>query len=92
MALPCRLTNFTIRAMRPLGVLAYKDVCLRIAATPWSAAIAQHSNSAFFLHATHVPLIVVVKLVHRHLLPSETDAWLLAHYATSAAVTLLRSF
>ncbi|SDD48673.1 acyltransferase family protein [Belnapia rosea] len=86
------LLDFATRAMRPVGVLACWGVCLRIAAAPWSGAVARHSNFAFFLHATHYPLIAAVKLVLWHVLPAETDVWLLAHYAASVAVTVLLSF
>ena len=86
------LLDLATRAMRPVGVLACWGVCLLIAAESWSGTVARHGNFAFFLHATHYPLIAAVKLVLWHLLPSETDAWLLAHYAASVAVTVLLSF
>ncbi|SDE28279.1 acyltransferase family protein [Belnapia rosea] len=86
------LLDLATRAMRPVGVLACWGVCLRIAAAPWSGAVARHGNFAFFLHATHFPLIAAVKLILWHVLPAETDAWLLAHYAASVAVTVLISF
>ncbi|NOG73622.1 acyltransferase family protein [Roseicella sp. DB1501] len=86
------LLDLATRAMRPVGVLACWGVCLSVAAAPWSGAVARHGNFAFFLHATHYPLIAAVKLALWQLVPAETDAWLLAHYAASVAVTVLLSF
>jgi len=86
------LIDLATRAMRPLGVLACWGLCLRIAAASWGAPIARHGNFAFFLHATHFPLIAAVKLALWRLVPVETDGWMLAHYAASVAVTLLLCF
>jgi hypothetical protein len=81
------------RAMRPVGVLACWGACLWVAARPWGGAIARHGNFAFFLHATHFPLIAAVKLALWRLVPdAPSSAWLLAHYAASVAATVLLCF
>jgi hypothetical protein len=76
------------RAMRPVGVAASWGVCLAIAGASWGRLVARHGNFAFFLHATHFPLIAAVKLALWKLIPSETDGWMLAHYAASVVVTI----
>ncbi|MBX6744724.1 MAG: hypothetical protein IRY87_22055, partial [Acetobacteraceae bacterium] len=38
--------------------------------------------------AAHFPLIIFVKFVLWRLVPAETDAWMIAHYAASVAMTV----
>jgi hypothetical protein len=79
------------RLARPLGVLACWGLCLRLAQGPWAEALARWGGFAFFLHAAHFPLIAAVKYALWKLVPAETDAWMMAHYAASVAVTVALS-
>lgn len=76
------------RLARPLGVVACWGLCLRLAATAWGEAIGRYGGFAFFLHAAHFPLIIFVKFMLWRLVPAETDAWMIAHYAASVAMTV----
>lgn len=81
------LLDLATRLARPLGVLACWGLCLRLATTPAGAAIARYGGFAFFLHAAHFPLIAFVKFALWRLVPAETDAWMIAHYLASVALT-----
>lgn len=82
------LLDLATRLARPLGVVACWGVCLRLAATPAGETIARYGGFAFFLHAAHFPLIAFVKFTLWKLVPAETDAWMIAHYVASVAVTI----
>lgn len=86
------LLDLATRAMRPLGVLACWGLCLRLAASSLGEALARYGNFAFFLHASHFPLIAAVKLALWWMVPAETGAWMLAHYAASVVVTVALCF
>lgn len=80
--------DLATRLSRPLGVVACWGLCLRLATMPIGAFFARYGGFAFFLHAAHFPIIVFVKYLLWRLVPAETDAWMLAHYAASVAVTI----
>jgi hypothetical protein len=82
------LLELATRMARPLGVLACWGFCLRLTASPLGAMIARYGGFAFFLHATHFPLIAFVKFALWRLVPVETDAWMIAHYVASVAATI----
>jgi hypothetical protein len=84
---PPLLTAAT-RAMRLVGVLACWGLFLQLAPTRFGAAVARYGGLAFFLHAAHYPLLAEVKILLWRLVPAETDAWMVAHYAASVAVTV----
>ena len=85
---PPPLLAAATRAMRLVGVLACWGVFLQLAPTRFGAVVARYGGLAFFLHAAHYPLIAEVKILLWHLLPAETDGWMVAHYAASVAVTV----
>jgi fucose 4-O-acetylase-like acetyltransferase len=76
------------RLIRPLGVAACWGVCLQLAATGWGASLARWGGFAFFLHAAHYPAIALVKEVLSRVMPGQGEAWLLAHYGASVALTI----
>jgi hypothetical protein len=76
------------RLARPLGVAACWGVCQHLAATRLGAPLARLGGFAFFLHAAHYPLIVLVKDVLWRITPTATDPWLLAHYLASVTLTV----
>lgn len=80
--------DLATRLARPLGVIACWGLCLRLATTPLGGFFARYGGFAFFLHASHFPIIIFVKYLLWRLVPAETDAWMLAHYAASVAVTI----
>ncbi len=80
------------RLIRPVGVLACWGLCLQIARSNWGRWVARYGGFAFFLHAAHYPLLPAVKFVLWRLVPAETDAWMLTHYAASVALTVLLVF
>jgi hypothetical protein len=82
------MVELATRLARPLGVVACWGVCLRLAALPSGEAVARWGGAAFFLHAAHYPLIALVKYALWKAVPAETDAWMLAHYVGSVAVTV----
>ena len=84
---PHWLTGAT-RSMRLVGVLACWSVFLQIARTRFGTAVARYGGLAFFLHAIHYPLIAEVKILLWHLVPAQTDGWLIAHFFVSVAVTV----
>lgn len=82
------LLTLATRAMRLLGVVACWGVFLQMAGTRAGAVVARLGGLAFFLHSIHYPLIAEVKIVLVRFLPAQTDAWLIAHYIASVAVTV----
>ena len=77
------------RGTRVIGALACWGVFQRVALTAVGAWIARFGSFAFFLHAVHYPFLGQVKIVLWRFLPAETDAWMLAHYVASVAVTVV---
>ena len=76
------------RAMRLVGVLACWGAFLQLAPTRFGSVVARYGGLAFFLHAAHFPLLAQVKILAWHLVPAATDAWMIAHYVASVAVTV----
>jgi len=76
------------RLIRPLGVAACWGVCLQLASTGWGGQLARWGGFAFFLHAAHYPAIALVKEVLSRIMPATGEAWLLAHYGASVALTI----
>lgn len=60
----------------------------QLARTRLGAVVARYGGLAFFLHAIHYPLIATVKILLWHLVPAQTDGWLLARFFVSVAVTI----
>lgn len=81
------LSGFT-RLMRLVGVLACWGVFLRVAETPTGARLARLGPFAFFLYATHFPLMAEVKLQLWNLLPDSSDFWMVVHYLASVSITI----
>jgi succinoglycan biosynthesis protein ExoH len=81
------LTGAT-RAMRLVGVLACWGVIQQVAGTRAGVAVARYGGLAFFVFALHFPLIAQIKLWLWRWVPAETDAWMVAHYASSVVVTV----
>jgi succinoglycan biosynthesis protein ExoH len=81
------LGGFT-RLMRLVGVLACWGVFLRVAETRFGAVLARWGPFAFFLYATHFPLMAEVKLQLWKLLPESNDFWMVLHYLASVAITI----
>jgi succinoglycan biosynthesis protein ExoH len=83
------LLDIATRATRVVGVVACWGVFQRIALTDLGEIVGRFGSFAFFLHAAHYPLLAEVKILLWRLLPAETDAWMLAHYAVSVVVTVV---
>jgi hypothetical protein len=81
--------DMATRGTRVVGALAGWGVFQRVALSEGGARIARFGSFAFFLHAIHYPFLGEVKIVLWRLLPAETDAWMLAHYAVSVTVTVV---
>jgi hypothetical protein len=84
---PQLLTACT-RAMRLAGVVACWGVFLQVARSRLGGVIARYGGLAFFLHAAHYPLLAEVKIQLWHLVPAQTDGWMIAHYLASVCVTV----
>jgi succinoglycan biosynthesis protein ExoH len=82
------LAGFT-RLMRLVGVLACWGVFLRVGETRLGAQLARVGPFAFFLYATHFPLMAEVKLQLWKLLPGTNDFWMVVHYLASVSITIL---
>lgn len=76
------------RAMRLVGVAACWGLCVALARTASGQVIARYSGLAFFLFATHFPVIALVKAASWPWLPEATDGWLIVHYLGSVVATL----
>lgn len=76
------------RSMRLVGVLACWGIFQAVALTPLGGRIARYGGFAFFLHAAHFPLLAAVKIALWHLVPAETQGWMLLHYLVSVLVTV----
>jgi len=83
------LVDIATRATRVVGVGACWGVFQRIALTDMGEVVGRFGSFAFFLHAAHYPLLAEVKILLWRILPAETDAWMLAHYAVSVVVTVI---
>lgn len=80
--------DLATRLTRPLGVIACWGACLKLVDTGLGATMVRYGGFAFFLHAAHFPLIALVKFLLWRLVLKETDAWMLAHYVMSVALTV----
>lgn len=76
------------RAMRLVGIAACWGLCLQAAYTAAGRRVARYAGLAFFLFATHFPVIAIVKAVTWSWIPRVTDAWMTVHYAGSVVATL----
>lgn len=76
------------RAMRLVGVAACWGAFLWLAQTRLGTRMARYGGLAFFLFAMHFPLLAAVKGLLWRWVPVHTDAWMLAHYVGSVAVTV----
>jgi hypothetical protein len=76
------------RGMRLVGVLACWGVFQRVALTEFGAWVARFGGFAFFLHAAHFPLLAAVKILLWDLGPSDSQIWMLMHYAISVLITV----
>ena len=85
------MLDLATRLARPLGVAACWGVCLRLAALPVGEVLARWGGAAFFLHASHFPLIALVKFALWKAVPGDSDAWMIAHYLASVGLTVLLS-
>ena len=81
------LALFT-RAMRLVGVVACWGLFLRLAASRIGPGLARWGPLAFFLYATHFPLMAEIKLQLWKLLPEANDFWMVVHYVASVSLTV----
>jgi len=86
---PTPVLGAMTRAMRLVGVVACWGVFLRLADSNWGEKVARWGPFAFFLYATHFPLMAEIKLLLWHLKPEVNDFWMVAHYLLSVALTIL---
>ena len=77
------------RLMRLIGALACWGLFLRLAGTELGISLSRWGPFAFFLYATHFPLMAEVKLLLWNLLPAVNDFWMVAHYLTSVVLTVI---
>lgn len=82
------LLEVATRGMRIVGVLACWGLFQRVAFSRLGERIARFAGFAFFLYAIHFPLIAAVKVWLWHLVPSEAQGWMMAHYFASVVVTV----
>lgn len=83
------LLGAATRCMRLLGALACWGVFLRVAGFRWGKRLASLGGLAFFVYATHFPLIAEIKMLLWRLLPEINDTWMLVHYLASVSATVL---
>ncbi len=82
------LLTLATRLSRLVGVLACWGMLLHMSPTRLGTTLARYGGLTFFLYAAHFPLIAGVKIILWRWLPAETDGWMIAHYASSVAVTV----
>jgi hypothetical protein len=76
--------------MRIVGVIGCWGVIYRVAQTKWGRDIGgRYGGLAFFLHSAHWPLLVIMKTMLWPIVPNENDVWMLVHYVTSVALTVV---
>lgn len=86
---PTPVLGAMTRAMRLVGVIACWGLFLRLAASGWGGKIARWGPFAFFLYATHFPLIAEIKLLLWKWLPEINDLWMVIHYLLSVLLTIV---
>jgi acyltransferase-like protein len=86
---PTPVLGAMTRAMRLVGVVACWGLFLRLADSNWGGKIARWGPFAFFLYATHFPLMAEIKLLLWNLMPEVNDFWMVAHYLLSVLLTIL---
>lgn len=77
--------------MRIVGVVACWGILQHMAQTPRGINIGKYAGLAFFLYATHWPLIAFIKIWLWPLLPVENDFWMLVHSFASVSLTVMIS-
>jgi peptidoglycan/LPS O-acetylase OafA/YrhL len=77
------------RLMRIAGVTSCWAVLYQLAQTSWGKRVSSYGGLAFFLYSAQWPLLAVVKAITWHFVPGDNDTWMLAHYITSASLTVM---
>jgi succinoglycan biosynthesis protein ExoH len=77
--------------MRIVGVIACWGMLQHMAQTSRGIHIGKYAGLAFFLYATHWPLIAFIKIWLWPLLPVENDFWMLVHSFASVSLTVMIS-
>jgi succinoglycan biosynthesis protein ExoH len=77
--------------MRIIGVIACWGLLQHMAQTARGIHIGKYAGLAFFLYATHWPLIGFIKISLWPLLPVENDFWMLVHSFASVSLTVMIS-
>jgi succinoglycan biosynthesis protein ExoH len=77
------------RLMRLVGALACWGLFLRIAGTDFGKSISRWGSFAFFLYATHFPMMAEVKLRLWNVLPTVNDFWMVVHFLASVVLTVV---
>ena len=76
------------RMSRLLCVVAFWSFFVVLARTSIGARIARYGGPSFFFFAAHALVLAQVKILLWPLLPHDTDAWMLTHYAASITLTI----
>lgn len=82
------MLDIATRGLRLIGVLACWGTFQHLALSGIGSQIARFGGLAFFLHASHYPLIAALKIGLWRLVPEETDAFMLLHYLVSVVTTV----
>jgi hypothetical protein len=77
--------------MRIVGVIACWGMLQHMAQTSRGIHIGKYAGLAFFLYATHWPLIAFIKIWLWPILPVENDFWMLVHSFASVSLTVMIS-
>jgi succinoglycan biosynthesis protein ExoH len=77
--------------MRILGVIACWGMLQHMAQTSRGIQMGKYAGLAFFLYATHWPLIAFIKIWLWPLMPVENDFWMLVHSFASVSLTVMTS-
>jgi succinoglycan biosynthesis protein ExoH len=77
--------------MRFVGVVACWGLLQHMAQTQRGIQIGKYAGLAFFLYATHWPLIAFIKIWLWPLIPVENDFWMLVHTLSSVSLTVMIS-
>jgi succinoglycan biosynthesis protein ExoH len=81
------LAGYT-RLMRLVGTLACWGLLLRISGTGFGTSLSRWGPFAFFLFATHFPLMAEVKFRLWSVLPAVNDFWMVVHLLVSVVLTV----
>jgi succinoglycan biosynthesis protein ExoH len=77
--------------MRIVGVIACWGMLQYMAQTSRGIQMGKYAGLAFFLYATHWPLIAFIKIWLWPLMPVENDFWMLVHSFASVSLTVMTS-